>query len=83
MANDAKIQVQKIQARIDALKKKREKKLAQADRELEKTNREAANRHNRSYKEVMQEYDPKIAELAEQRKAAEREARRAQDPVKR
>jgi hypothetical protein len=50
---------------------------------LEKTNREAANRHNRSYKEVMQEYDPKIAELAEQRKAAEREARRAQDPVKR
>lgn len=75
MANDAKIRVQKIQAKIDALKKKREAKLAKADGEFDKTRREAVNRHNRSYKQVMQEYDPKIAKLEEKRKTADREAR--------
>jgi molecular chaperone GrpE (heat shock protein) len=75
MANDAKSRVQKIQAKIDALKKKRETKLAKADGEFEKTRREATNRHNKSYKRVMQEYDPKIAELEEKRKTADREAR--------
>jgi hypothetical protein len=75
MANDAKIQVQKIQAKIDALKKKREAKLAKADGEFDKTRREAVNRHNRSYRQVMQEYDPKIAKLEEKRKTSEREAR--------
>jgi hypothetical protein len=75
MANDAKIRVQKIQAKIDALKKKREAKLANADGEFDKTRREAVNRHNRSYKQVIQEYDPKIAKLEEKRKTADREAR--------
>jgi hypothetical protein len=75
MANDAKIRVQKIQAKIDALKKKRETKLAKADGEFDKTRREAVNRHNRSYKKVLQEYDPKIAKLEENRKTADREAR--------
>jgi hypothetical protein len=75
MANDAKIRVQKIQTKIDALKKKREMKLAKADAEFDKTRREAVNRHNRSYKQVMLEYDPKIAKLEERRKTAEREAR--------
>jgi hypothetical protein len=75
MANDAKIRVQKIQAKIDALKKRRETKLAKADGEFDKTRREAVNRHNRSYKQVMQEYDPKIARLEEKRKTADREAR--------
>jgi hypothetical protein len=75
MANDAKIRVQKIQAKIDALKKKRETKLAKADEEFDKTRREAVNRHNRSYKQVMQEYEPKIANLEEKRKTADREAR--------
>jgi len=75
MANEPKIQVEKIQAKIDALKKKREKKLANADGEFEKTRREATNRHNKSYRRVMQEYDPKIAELEERRRSADREAR--------
>jgi hypothetical protein len=75
MANDAKIRVQKIQAKIDALKKKREKKLAKADGEFDKARREAVNRHDRSYKQVTQEYDPKISKLEEKRKAADREAR--------
>jgi hypothetical protein len=75
MANDAKIRVQKIQAKIDALKKKREAKLAKADGEFDKTRREAVNRHNLSYKNVMQEYDPKLAKLEEKRKTADREAR--------
>jgi hypothetical protein len=75
MANDAKIRVQKIQAKIDALKQKRERKLAKADGEFDKTRREATNRHNKSYKEVMEEYDPKLAKLEEQRKTADREAR--------
>jgi hypothetical protein len=75
MANDAKIRVQKIQAKIDVLKKKREKKLAKADGEFDKTRREATNRHNRSYKKVMAEFDPKLAKLEEQRKTADREAR--------
>jgi hypothetical protein len=75
MANDAKIRVQKIRAKIDALKQKRERKLAKADGEFDKTRREATNRHNKSYKEVMEEYDPKLAKLEEQRKTADREAR--------
>jgi hypothetical protein len=75
MADDAKVRVEKIQAKIDALKKKRESKLAKADREFDKTRREAVNRHNRSYRQLMQEYDPKIAKLEEKRKTADREAR--------
>jgi hypothetical protein len=75
MANEPKIRVTKIQAKIDALKSKRDKKLAKADAEFDKTRREATNRHNKSYRQVMQEYDPKIAELEEQRRAADREAR--------
>jgi hypothetical protein len=75
MANDAKIRVQKIQAKIDALKQKRERKLAKADAEFDKTRREATNRHNKSYKQVMEEYDPKLARLEEQRKTADRQAR--------
>jgi hypothetical protein len=75
MAKEPEIRVEKIQAKIDALKKKREKKLAKADGEFEKTRREATNRHNKSYRQVMQEYDPKIAELEEQRRTADREAR--------
>jgi hypothetical protein len=75
MANDAKIRVEKIQAKIDALKKKRETRLAKADAEFDKNRREAVNRHNRSYKQAMQEYDPKLAKLEEKRKTADREAR--------
>src|ERR1700733_13853871 len=75
MANDAKIRVQKIQAKIDSLKKKREKKLARADGEFDKIRREATSRHNKSYRQVMDEYDPKLAKLEEQRKTADREAR--------
>jgi predicted transcriptional regulator len=75
MANDAKTRVQKIQAKIDALKRKRETKLAKADGEFDKTRREALNRHNSSYRRVMQEYDPKLAKLEEQRKTADREVR--------
>ena len=75
MANDAKVRVQKIQAKIDALKQKRETKLAKADAEFDKTRREAVNRHNRKYKLVVQEYEPKIAKLEEKRKVADREAR--------
>jgi molecular chaperone GrpE (heat shock protein) len=75
MANDAKNRVQKIQAKIDALKKKREKKLARADGEFDKTRREATSRHNKSYRQVMEEYDPKLARLEERRKTADREAR--------
>jgi hypothetical protein len=75
MAKDAKIRVQKVQAKIDALKKELEAKLAKADGKFEKTRREATNRHNKSYKQAMQEYDPKIAELEAQRKVADREAR--------
>jgi hypothetical protein len=81
MANDAKIRVQKIQAKIDALKKKREAKLAKADGKFDKTRREAVNRHNRSYKQVMQEFDPKIANLEEKRKTADREARQVWDEL--
>ena len=61
--------------KIDALKKKREAKLAKADGEFDKTRREAVNRHNKSYKQAMVEYDPKIAKLEEKRKTADREAR--------
>jgi hypothetical protein len=75
MANEPNIRVEKIQAKIDALKKKREKKLAKADGEFDKTRREATNRHNKSYRQVMEEYDPKIATLEEQRRTAHREAR--------
>jgi hypothetical protein len=75
MPDDAKIRVEKIQTKIDALKKKREKKLAKADGEFDKARREAVNRHDRSYKEVMQEYDPKISQLEEKRKTADRAAR--------
>ncbi len=75
MANEPKLRVEKIQARIDALKKKREKKLAKADGEFDKTRREATNRHNKSYRQVMEEYDPKIAELEGKRKTADRQAR--------
>jgi hypothetical protein len=75
MANGPQIRVAKIQAKIDALKKKREKKLAKADGEFDKTRREATNRHNKSYRRVMEEYDPKIAELETQRRSADREAR--------
>jgi hypothetical protein len=75
MANDAKIRVQKIQAKIDTLKKKRESKLAKADGEFDKSRREAVTRHNKSYKQVLQEYDPKIAKLEEKRRTADREAR--------
>ena len=55
MAKEPQIQVEKIQARIDGLKRKRERKLAKADQELDKSNREAAGRHNKTYKEVMKE----------------------------
>jgi hypothetical protein len=75
MANDVKSRVQKIQAKIDALKKKREAKLAKADGLFDKARREATNRHNKSYKQVMEEYDPKLAELEEKRKTADRQAR--------
>lgn len=75
MANEPKEQVQKIQAKIDALKKKREAKLARADGKFDKTRREAVTLHNRSYKQVMAEYDPKIAKLEEKRRTADREAR--------
>jgi hypothetical protein len=75
MADEPNIRFQKIQAKIDALKKKRDTKLAKADGEFDKTRREATNRHNKSYKQVMQEYDPKIAELEEKRKTADRQAR--------
>jgi hypothetical protein len=75
MANEPKSRVQKIQAKIDALKKKREAKLAKADLEFDKTRREAVNRHNKSYKQAMVEFDPKIAKLEEKRHTAEREAR--------
>jgi hypothetical protein len=75
MASEPNVRVQKIQAKIDALKKKREKKLAKADGEFDKTRRKAVERHNKSYKEAMVEYDPKIAKLEEQRKTADREAR--------
>lgn len=75
MANERNIRVEKIQAKIDALKKKREKKLAKADAEFDKTRREATNRHNKGYRQVMDEYDPKIAKLEEQRRTADREAR--------
>jgi hypothetical protein len=75
VANDAKIKVQKIQAKIDALKKKRESKLAKADEAFDKTRREAVDRHNKSYKQAMKEYDPKLAKLEERRKVADREAR--------
>jgi septation ring formation regulator EzrA len=75
MGNDAKIRVQKIQAKIDALKKKRDRKLAKADGEFDKTRREALNRHNSSYKQVMQKFDPKLAKLEEKLKTAGRKAR--------
>lgn len=75
MANEPKDRVQAIQGRIDALKKKRETKLAKADGEFDKTRREALNRHNKSYKQIMAEYDPKLAKLEEKRKTADREAR--------
>jgi hypothetical protein len=75
VANEPKIRLEKIQAKIDALKAKREKKLAKADGAFDKTRREATNRHNKSYRQVMQEYDPKIAELEVQRRTADREAR--------
>jgi hypothetical protein len=75
MASDAKARVQKLQAKIDALKRKREAKLAKADGEFDKTRREATNRHNKSYRQVMKEYDPQIAVLEEKRRAADREAR--------
>ena len=75
MGNDAKIRVQKVQAKIDALKKKREKKLAKADRDFDEARREATSRHNKSYRRVMEEYDPKLAKLEAQRKTADREAR--------
>jgi hypothetical protein len=79
MAIEPNIRVEKVQAKIDALKKKREKKLAKADGEFDKTRREATNRHNKSYKQVMEEYDPKLAKLEEQRKIADREARQVWD----
>jgi hypothetical protein len=75
MANNPKIRVEKIQAKIDALKKKREQKLAKADAKFDRTRREATNLHNKSYRKVMLEYDPKIAELETQRRTADREAR--------
>jgi hypothetical protein len=75
MANDPKVRLEKVQAKIDALKRKREKKLAKADGEFDKSRRAAMNRHNKSYRQVMQEYDPKIAELEVQRRTADREAR--------
>jgi hypothetical protein len=75
MASEPKIRVEKIQGKIDSLKKKREKKLAKADGEFEKTRREATNRHNKSYRRVMEEYDPKIAALEDQRRTADRQAR--------
>jgi len=75
MADEPNIRVQKIQAKIDALKKKRDTKLAKADGEFDKTRREATNRHNKSYRQVMAEYDPKIAELEQKRRTADREAR--------
>ena len=75
MANDARHRVQKIQAKIEALKKKRETKLAKADGDFEKTRREAVNRHNRTYRQVVREFDPKIAKLEEKRKTADRQAR--------
>jgi len=75
MATEPRIRVERIQAKIDALKRKREKKLAKADGEFEKTRREATNRHNKSYRQVMEEYDPKIADLEGQRRTADREAR--------
>jgi len=81
MANESKIRVQAIQAKIDALKNKREKKLAKADVEFDKTRREALNRHNKSYKQVMVEYDPKLAKLEEKRKTADREARQVWDEL--
>jgi hypothetical protein len=75
MANDAKTRVQKIQSKINALKIKREQKLAKADGEFDKSRRDATNRHNKSYKQVMKEFDPRLAKLEEQRKTADREAR--------
>jgi hypothetical protein len=75
MGTEPKIRVQKIQAKIDALKKKRETKLAKADAEFDKTRCEAVSRHNKSYKQVMAEYDPKLAKLEEKRKTADRQTR--------
>ena len=75
MANEPKARIQAIQVKIDALKKKREAKLAKADGVFDKTRREALNRHNKSYKKVMVEFDPKLAKLEEKRRTAEREAR--------
>lgn len=75
MASEPSARVQKIQAKIDALKKKREKQLAKADGEFDKTRRKAVDRHNKRYRQAMVEYDPKIAKFEEQRKTADREAR--------
>ncbi len=83
MANEPKIRVQAIQAKIDALKKKRETKLAKADGEFDKARREALNRHNKSYKQVMVEYDSKLAKLEEKRKKADREARQVWEELQR
>ncbi len=89
MAIEPKARVQKIQAKIDALKKKREAKLAKADAEFDKSRREAVNRHNKSYKQAMVEFDPKIAKLEDKRATADREARqvweesrKAKEPAK-
>ena len=79
MASDVKMQIQKIQAKIDGLKRKRDIKLAKADAQFEKTRREATDRHNKSYRQVMKEYDPKIVALEERRRKADREARQVWD----
>jgi hypothetical protein len=76
---DAMIRRQQIQAKIDAVHKQRADAIASADADFGKACREAADRRSDSYRQIKGEYDPRIADLEEQRKAAELDARHLQN----
>jgi len=67
---DKQLEIQKIQSKIDALKKGRAAKITEADLAFAQASRAARDQQNARHKEIMAEYDPKIDELEDQREAA-------------
>ena len=70
---DAKLKIDNIQAKLDALKGERGSKIARAAKE----------KKSAAYTQIKQDYDPQIAELDEELKQAKRASTHFEGPVKR
>jgi hypothetical protein len=80
---DAKLKIDNIQAKLDALKGERGSKIARADDDFNDALRAAKEKKSAAYTQIKQDYDPQIAELDEELKQAKRASTHFEGPVKR